>query len=242
MDDLKNHFRMGYAPEQLHHGRGGRRHHLERARAREEILEPIPRARSAAAHSHQGARATRRTSHHGVAPRAVALEMVAYHVPECEAVRTTPRSMCSKPCSPAARVRVSIAAGGQGPAGHLRARRTPDLDRSWPADVQLSNRAAASILRAPRKYLFEELDRLREPAHLTIRSYARPRTRLLATHYRELKTIAGRANLAREATSFSTATIASSSQWSNRSKPSPPPTCSESRATISPKTIAPSQR
>ena len=192
MEDLQNHFRMGYAPNNCTMvvvGDVTTDHVLGLA---EKYLEPIPK------HDPPPPVRTKEPEQHG--ERRVVLErqtqlpmqMVAYHVPDSK-----------DPDQPALEIVEALLSRGQSSRLYKRM-----IDRDQIAiSVNASSRPALDpsvfmFVVRPRsgveparteRALFEEIARLQDAA-VDDRELRKAKNQLLAEHYRELKTIAGRAN------------------------------------------------
>ncbi|HYL38173.1 MAG TPA: pitrilysin family protein [Bryobacteraceae bacterium] len=193
MDDLKNHFRMGYAPNNcvmVVVGDVSSAQVLALARKYFESIprqEPPPPVRT---------KEPEQSGEHRVTllrPAQLPLEMVAFHVPETKHPDDSPLDVLE-----------TLLAHGQSSRLYRRlvdqdqlvlavnAFRQPSLDPGL-LIFNLQPRSGVEPARAE-KALFEELDRLREQP-VSDQELRKAKNQLLADHYRELKTIAGRANL-----------------------------------------------
>jgi zinc protease len=126
-------------------------------------------------------------------PAQLPIEMVAYHVPEAKSADDT-----------ALDVLETLLASGQSSRLYsrmvdkdqlvisVRAGRQTSLDPGL-LIITLQPRSGVEPARAE-KVLFEELTRLRDQP-ISVQELRKAKNQLLAAHYRELKTIAGRANL-----------------------------------------------
>jgi zinc protease len=193
MDDLKTHFRMGYAPNNCVMVVVGDVSNAEVMGLAKKYLEPIPRQEPPPPVR------TKEPEQLGekrvvVRKRAqLPIELVAYHVPETNNPDDAPLDVLE-----------TLLVHGQSSRLYNRmvdkeqlvlsvnARRQNSLDPGL-LIFSLSPRSGVEPARAE-KALFEELDRLRnEP--ISDQELRKAKNQLLADHYRQLKTIAGRANL-----------------------------------------------
>lgn len=193
MDDLKVHFRMGYAPNNCVAVIVGDVSHPEVMALAKKYLEPIPRqeppppVRTKEPEQLGERRVLVRK------PAQLPIELVAYHVPETRHPDDAPLDVLQ-----------ALLVHGQSSRLYNRlvdkeqlvlnvnAFRQSSLDPGLMV-FSLSPRSGVEPARAE-KALFEELDRLgNEP--LSEQELRKAKNQLLADHYRQLKTIAGRANL-----------------------------------------------
>jgi zinc protease len=193
MDDLRAHFRMGYAPNNCVAVVVGDISHAEVMALARKYLEPIPRQEPPPP---VRTKEPEQLGERRVVVRKAAqlpIEMVAYHVPETKHADDAPLDVLE-----------ALLVHGQSSRLYQRlvdkdqlvlnvnAYRQPALD---PGLLIFSLSPRSGILPATaEKALFEELDRLRNEA-LPEQELRKAKNQLLADHYRQLKTIAGRANL-----------------------------------------------
>jgi zinc protease len=193
MDDLKNHFRTGYAPNNcvmVVVGDVTSAQVLAQAKKYFEAIprqEPPPQVRT---------KEPEQTGERRVAlmrPAQLPIELIAFHVPETK-----------HPDDSALDVLETLLAHGQ--SSRLYSRlvdkdqlvlgvnvfRQPSLDPGL-LIFNLRPRSGVEPARAE-KALFEELGRIREQP-VSDQELRKAKNQLLADHYRELKTISGRANL-----------------------------------------------
>jgi len=193
MDDLKNHFRMGYAPNNCVMVVVGDVSSPEVISLAKKYIEPIPRqdppppVRTKEPEQIGERRVT------VVKPAQLPIEMVAYHVPETR-----------NPDDAVLDVTEAILSRGQSSRLYSRmvdkeqlllsvnASRQTTLDPGLLIFV-MQPRSGIEPARAE-KVLFEELSRLSSQP-VPAEELRKAKNQLLASHYRELKTIAGRANL-----------------------------------------------
>jgi zinc protease len=193
MDDLKTHFRMGYAPNNCVMVVVGDVSNAEVMGLAKKYLEPIPRQEPPPPVR------TKEPEQLGekrvvVRKRAqLPIELVAYHVPETKNADDAPLDVLE-----------TLLVHGQSSRLYNRMVDKEQLVLNVNAFRQnaldpgllifsLSPRSGVEPARAE-KALFEELDRLRnEP--VPEQELRKAKNQLLADHYRQLKTIAGRANL-----------------------------------------------
>ncbi len=193
MDDLKKHFRMGYAPNNCVMVVVGDVSTPEVISLAKKHLEPIP--------SQDPPPAVRTKEPEQIGERRVTvskpaqlpIEMVAYHVPEAK-----------HPDDAALEILQVLLSRGQSSRLYSRmvdkdqlvlsvnAFRQTTLDPGLLV-ISLQPRSGVEPARAE-KVLFEELERLRTQL-VPDQELRKAKNQLLAGHYRELKTIAGRANL-----------------------------------------------
>jgi zinc protease len=193
MDDLKSHFRMGYAPNNCIMVVVGDVSSDQVLALAKKYLEPIPRQ------DPPPAIRTKEPAQLGERritverPAQLPLELVAYHVPEARNPDDTPLDVLE-----------TVLARGQSSRLYRRlvdkeqlvinvqSFRQPSLDPGL-LIFSLQPRSGVEPSRAE-KALFEELDLLREQP-LSDQELRKAKNQLLVNHYRELKTISGRANL-----------------------------------------------
>jgi zinc protease len=193
MDDLKAHFRMGYAPNNCIMVVVGDVFKSNVLALAKKYMEPIPRQdppppiRTKEPQQLGERRITVTRS------AQLPLEMVAYHVPDAKSADDT-----------ALDVLETLLASGQSSRLYsrmvdkdqlvisVRAGRQTSLDPGL-LIITLQPRSGVEPARAE-KVLFEELTRLRDQP-ISDQELRKAKNQLLAAHYRELKTIAGRANL-----------------------------------------------
>src|SRR5271154_1410432 len=193
MDDLKNHFRMGYAPNNCVMVVVGDVSTSEVISLAKKYIEPIPRQ--------DPPPPVRTKEPEQIGERRVTvmkaaqlpIEMVAYHVPETK-----------NPDDAVLDVMQAILSRGQSSRLYSRmvdkeqlvlsvnANRGNNFDPGLLIFV-MQPRSGVELARAE-KVLFEELDRLSNQP-VPDQELRKAKNELLAGHYRELKTIAGRANL-----------------------------------------------
>jgi zinc protease len=193
MDDLKNHFRMGYAPNNCGMVVVGEVSTPAVISLAKKYLEPIPRQDPppAVRTKEPDQIGERRVT---VVKRAqLPIEMVAYHVPQT-----------NHPDDAVLDVMEAILSRGQSSRLYSRmvdkeqlvlsvnANRGNNFDPGLLIFV-MQPRSGIEPARAE-KVLFEELDRLSNQL-VPDQELRKAKNELLASHYRELKTIAGRANL-----------------------------------------------
>jgi zinc protease len=193
MDDLKNHFRMGYAPNNCVTVVVGDVTSAEIFALAKKYIEPIPRQ------DPPPPLRTKEPEQLGerrvVVKKAAQLpiEMVAYHVPETK-----------NPDDTVLDVLQTLLTHGQSSRLYNRLVDKEQLVLGVNAFHQdsldpglfifsLQPRTGIDPARAE-KALFEEIERLRTTA-VTDQELRKAKNQLLADHYRQLKTIAGRANL-----------------------------------------------
>ena len=193
MDDLKAHFRMGYAPNNCVMVVVGDVSNAEVIGLAKKYLEPIPRqeppppVRTKEPEQLGEKRVVVRK------PAQLPIELVAYHTPETKNADDAPLDVLE-----------TLLVHGQSSRLYNRMVDKEQLVLNVNAFRQnaldpgllifsLSPRSGVEPPRAE-KALFEELDRLRsEP--VSDQELRKAKNQLLADHYRQLKTIAGRANL-----------------------------------------------
>jgi zinc protease len=193
MDDLKNHFRMGYAPNNCVMVVVGDVSTPEVISLAKKYIEPIPsqdpppKVRTKEPEQIGERRVT------VVKPAQLPIEMVAYHVPEA-----------NNPDDAVLDVMETILSRGQSSRLYSRMVDKEQLVLSVNANRQttfdpgllifvMQPRSGVEPARAE-KVLFEELNRLSSQP-VPEQELRKAKNQLLASHYRELKTIAGRANL-----------------------------------------------
>ena len=193
MDDLRNHFRMGYAPNNCVMVVVGDVSSPEVITLAKKYIEPIPRqdppppVRTKEPEQIGERRVT------VVKPAQLPIEMVAFHVPEA-----------NNPDDAVLDVMETLLSRGQSSRLYSRMVDKEQLVLSVNANRQstfdpgllvfvMQPRSGVEPVRAE-KVLLEELGRLSsEP--VPDQELRKAKNQLLASHYRELKTIAGRANL-----------------------------------------------
>jgi len=193
MDDLRNHFRMGYAPNNCVMVVVGDVSSPEVITLARKYIEPIPRqdppppVRTKEPEQIGERRVT------VVKPAQLPIEMVAFHVPEA-----------NNPDDAVLDVMETLLSRGQSSRLYSRMVDKEQLVLSVNANRQstfdpgllvfvMQPRSGVEPVRAE-KVLLEELGRLSsEP--VPDQELRKAKNQLLASHYRELKTIAGRANL-----------------------------------------------
>ena len=192
MDDLKNHFRMGYAPNNCILVVVGDVTYANVLSLAKKHLEPIPRQdppppiRTKEPEQLGERRVT------VMRPAQLPLELVAYHVPQT-----------NDPDDSALDVLETVLSRGESSRLYQRlvdkeqlvlavqSFRQPTLDPGL-LIFSLQPRSGVDPARAE-KALLEELDRLRTQL-LTDQELRKAKNQLLANHFREMKTISGRAN------------------------------------------------
>ena len=193
MEDLKNHFRMGYAPNNCVMVVVGDVSSEEVFSLASRWLEPIPR------HDPPPPVRTKEPEQIGERrvvvkkPAQLPIEMIAYHVPESK-----------NPDDAALSVLETLLAHGQSSRLYNRIVDKEQLALNVNVFRQESLDPGLLIFLVqprsgidpgrPEKALFEELERLRT-TQVPEQELRKAKNQLLADHYRELKTIAGRANL-----------------------------------------------
>ncbi|MGA2134990.1 MAG: pitrilysin family protein [Bryobacteraceae bacterium] len=193
MDDLRAHFRMGYAPNNCVAVVVGDVSMAEVMTLARKYLEPIPRqeppppVRTKEPVQLGERRVVVRK------PAQLPIELVAYHVPETKSPDDAPLDVLE-----------ALLVHGQSSRLYNRlvdkeqlvlnvnAYRENSLDPGL-LIFSLSPRSGIEPARAE-KALFEELERLRNEAP-SAQELRKAKNQLLADHYRQMKTIAGRANL-----------------------------------------------
>ena len=193
MDDLKNHFRMGYAPNNCTMVVVGDVTTAEVFSLAKKYIEPIPRqdppppVRTKEPEQLGERRVT------VVKTAQLPIEMVAFHVPQANHPDDTPLDVLE-----------TILSHGQSSRLYSRMVDKDQLvisintGRGTTFDptlltVTMQPRSGVELARAE-KALFEELEKLRnEP--VSDKELRKAKNQLLADHYRQLKTINGRANL-----------------------------------------------
>ena len=193
MDDLKNHFRMGYAPNNCVMVVVGDVSTPQVISLAKKYIEPIPRqdppppVRTKEPEQLGERRVT------VVKPAQLPIELVAYHVPQTD-----------HPDDAVLDVMETILSRGQSSRLYSRMVDKEQLVLSVNANrgnnfdpglliFSMQPRSGIEPARAE-KVLFEELARLSSQP-VEDRELRKAKNQLLAAHYRELKTIAGRANL-----------------------------------------------
>jgi len=193
MDDLKGHFRMGYAPNNCIMVVVGDVSTANVLALAKKYLEPIPRQDPPPAIRTKEPEQLGERRITVSRPAQLPLEMVAYHVPESKHADDS-----------ALDVLETVLAHGQSSRLYSRlvdkeqlvisvqSFRQPSLD---PGLLIFSLQPRSGVEPASaEKALFEELTRLRDQP-LSDQELRKAKNQLLANHYRELKTISGRANL-----------------------------------------------
>ncbi len=193
MDDLKSHFRMGYAPNNCVMVLVGDVSAAQALALAKKYLEPIPRQEPppplrTKEPDQLGERRITVTR-----PAQLPLEMVAYHVPETKNADDS-----------ALDVLETVLARGQSSRLYSRMVDKEQLvisvqsfrQSSFDPSLLIFSMQPRSGIEPARaeKALFEELTRLQDQP-LSDQELRKAKNQLLAAHYRELKTIAGRANL-----------------------------------------------
>ena len=193
MDDLKNHFRMGYAPNNCVMVVVGDVTNAQIVDLAKKYLEPIPRqeppppVRTKEPEQMGERRVT------VVKPAQLPIEMVAFHVPEAKNADDAALDLVE-----------TILTRGQSSRLYSRMVDKEQLVLSVGAFRQtsldpglmvftLQPRSGIETARAE-KALFEELEKMRDQP-VPDQELRKAKNQLLANHYRQLKTIAGRANL-----------------------------------------------
>jgi zinc protease len=193
MEDLKSHFRMGYAPNNCVMVLVGDVSSAQALALAKKYLEPIPRQEPPPPLRTKEPEQLGERRITVTRPAQLPLEMVAYHVPETK-----------NPDDSALDVLETVLARGQSSRLYSRMVDKEQLVISVQSFRQSSfdptllifsmqPRSGIEPARAE-KALFEELTRLRDQP-LSDQELRKAKNQLLAAHYRELKTIAGRANL-----------------------------------------------
>jgi zinc protease len=193
MDDLKTHFRMGYAPNNCVMVLVGDVSSAQALALAKKYLEPIPRQEPPPPLRTKEPEQLGERRITVTRPAQLPLEMVAYHVPETKNADDS-----------ALDVLETVLARGQSSRLYSRMVDKEQLVISVQSFRQSSfdpsllifsmqPRSGVEPARAE-KALFEELTRLRDQP-LSDQELRKAKNQLLAGHYRELKTIAGRANL-----------------------------------------------
>jgi len=193
MDDLKNHFRMGYAPNNCVMVVVGDVSTPEVLALAKKHLEPIPRQ--------DPPPAIRTKEPEQLGERRVVvkkqaqlpIEMVAYHGPDAKSPDDAALSVLQALLSHGQSSRLySRIVDKEQLALSVNVFRPESLD---PGLIVFSLQPRSGVDPArPEKVLFEELERVRTTP-VTDQELRKAKNQLLADHYRELKTIAGRANL-----------------------------------------------
>jgi zinc protease len=193
MDDLKNHFRMGYAPNNCVMVVVGDVSTPEVISLAKKHLEPIPKQDPPPAVRTKEPEQIGERRVTVSKPAQLPIEMVAFHVPEAK-----------HPDDAALDILEVLLSRGQSSRLYSRMVDKEQLVLSVNAFRQttldpgllvfsLQPRSGIEPARAE-KVLFEELDRLRTQP-VPDQELRKAKNQMLASHYRELKTIAGRANL-----------------------------------------------
>jgi zinc protease len=192
MDDLKNHFRMGYAPNNCTLVLVGDVHYDQAMELARKYLEPIPRQEPpppvrTKEPEQQGERRVTLSK-----PAQVPIQMVMFHVPESK-----------HPDTPVLEVALTLLSRGQSSRLYKRmvdgqlalsvgCGRGNSLD---PTVVTCSMQPRSGVDTAvTERTLFEELERL-QTEELPADELRKAKNQILAGFYRQLKTIEGRANL-----------------------------------------------
>ena len=193
MDDLKNHFRMGYAPNNCVMVVVGDVSSANVLTLAKKYLEPIPRQdppppiRTKEPEQLGERRVT------VLRAAQLPLELVAYHVPETNNPDDTPLDVLEMVLARGQSSRLySRLVDKEQLVINVQSFRQSSLDPGL-LIFSLQPRSGVEPARAE-KALFEELDRLRDQP-LSDQELRKAKNQLLSNHYRELKTIAGRANL-----------------------------------------------
>ena len=193
MDDLKNHFRMGYAPNNCVMVVVGDVSSANVLALAKKYLEPIPREDPPPPIRTKEPEQLGERRITVMRPAQLPLELVAYHVPETK-----------NPDDTTLDVLETVLARGQSSRLYSRlvdkeqlvlgvqSFRQPSFDPGL-LIFSLQPRSGVEPARAE-KALLEELDRLRNQP-LSDQELRKAKNQLLANHFRELKTISGRANL-----------------------------------------------
>lgn len=193
MDDLKSHFRMGYAPNNCVMVVVGDVSTPEVLSLAKKYLEPIPRQ--------EPPPPVRTKEPPQIGERRVVvtkqaqlpIEMVAYHVPDAKSADDTAISVLETLLSRGQSSRLySRMVDKEQLALAVNVFRQESLDPGL-LIFSVQPRSGVEPARAE-KALFEELDRLRATP-VSDAELRKAKNQLLADHYRQLKTIAGRANL-----------------------------------------------
>ncbi len=193
MQDLRNHFRMGYAPNNCVMVVVGDVAAENVFSLAKQYLEPIPR--------HDPPPPVRTKEPEQLGERRVVIkkeaqlpiEMVAYHVPEAKSPDDTALTLLETLLSRGQSSRLySRLVDKEQLALSVRASYGETLDPGL-MTFTLQPRSGVAPERAE-KALFEELDRIGETP-VPEAELRKAKNQLLAEHYRQLKTIAGRANL-----------------------------------------------
>lgn len=193
MDDLKAHFRMGYAPNNCVAVVVGDVSQADVMALAKKYLEPIPRQEPPppVRTKEPEQLGERRVVVHKRAQ--LPIELIAYHVPETKNPDDAPLDVLETLLSHGQSSRLYKRMVDKDQLVlNVNARRQNALDPGLMI-FSLSPRSGVEPARAE-KALFEELDRLRnEP--ISEQELHKAKNQLLADHYRQMKTIAGRANL-----------------------------------------------
>jgi zinc protease len=193
MDDLKNHFRMGYAPNNCILVVVGDITTARVLALAKKYLEPIPsepppppiRTKEPEQLGERRVTVTK--------PAQLPIEMVAFHVPETKSPDDAVLDLIETLLSSGQSSRLySRLVDKEQLALSVNSFRQNSLDPGLLV-FSLQPRSGVTPARAE-KALFEELDRLRDQP-VDARELRKAKNQLLANQYRELKTIAGRANL-----------------------------------------------
>jgi zinc protease len=193
MDDLKAHFRMGYAPNNCVMVLVGDVHYDEVMALAKKYLEPIPR------HDPPPPVRTKEPEQQGERrvtlskPAQVPIQLVMYHVPETK-----------HPDTPAIEVAMTLLSRGQ--SSRLYRRMVDKEQLVLGVNCGQGNALDPSVVMcnlqprsgvdpaAAEKALFEELDRLRTE-EVPADELRKAKNQIVANFYRQMKTIEGRANL-----------------------------------------------
>jgi len=193
MDDLKAHFRMGYAPNNCIMVVVGDVTTANVLALAKKYMEPIPR------HDPPPPIRTKEPQQLGERritvsrPAQLPLEMIAYHVPDARGPDDTALDVLEAVLSSGQSSRLySRMVDKDQLVISVRAGHQTSIDPGL-LIITLQPRSGVDPSRAE-KVLFEELARLRDQP-ISDQELRKAKNQLLATHYRELKTIAGRANL-----------------------------------------------
>ena len=193
MEDLKNHFRMGYAPNNCTMVVVGDVSTSEVIALAKKYLEPIPKQEPPPPVRTKEPEQVGERRVTVSKPAQLPIEMVAFHVPETKHPDDAPLDVLE-----------TLLTSGQSSRLYSRlvdkdqlvlnvgAFRPSALDPGLLV-FNLQPRSGVDPARAE-KALFEELDRVRNQP-ISDQELRKAKNQLLAGHYRQLKTIAGRANL-----------------------------------------------
>jgi zinc protease len=193
MDDLKNHFRMGYAPNNCIMVVVGDVATAQVLALAKKYLEPIPSQPPPPAirtkePDQLGERRVNVTK-----PAQLPIEMVAFHVPETKHPDDAVLDLIEALLATGQSSRLySRLVDKEQLALSINSSRQQSLDPGLLV-FRMQPRSGVTPARAE-KALFEELDRLREHP-VEAQELRKAKNQVLASQYRELKTIAGRANL-----------------------------------------------